>query len=354
MIDTPSDGKGTYLYRSVDGTGTVSFQSVQLRWNYGVDGLTADEPDVEVQVIGIEMVYVSQGVFAAGSGGTETQAFTLTTINMADATVSPFRHGIAGRRGGGLPDYRNGIEIQTPGVASTMPAVYANDFTDDGGYDQNDDGQDIACNFLNWADGAAYADWAGLRPMTELEYVKASRGTRSPVVNEYAWSTTNLHASAYTITNKGLANATVNAGSGTGNASYDVTDGLIDGPLQVGIFAASPSSRFAASPPSRQEAGATFYGVMEMSGNLWERPVTIGNATGRAFTGTHGDGVLTSSGEADAGTWPPGATAVGAGSRGGAWSHASTFLRVSDRVRAANTIETRSRAGGFRAVRSAP
>ena len=107
MIDTPSDGKGTYLYRSVDGTGTVSFQSVQLRWNYGVDGLTADEPDVEVQVIGIEMVYVPQGVFAAGSGGTETQAFTLTTINMADATVSPFRHGIAGRRGGGLPDRTN-------------------------------------------------------------------------------------------------------------------------------------------------------------------------------------------------------------------------------------------------------
>ena len=101
------------------------------------------------------------------------------------------------------PTYRNGIEIQTPGVASTMPAVYANDFTDDGGYDQNDDGQDIACNFLNWADGAAYADWAGLRPMTELEYVKASRGTRSPVVNEYAWSTTNLHASAYTSPTRG-------------------------------------------------------------------------------------------------------------------------------------------------------
>ena len=43
MIDTPSDGKGTYLYRSVDGTGTVSFQSVQLRWK-----LTVNEEGIEL------------------------------------------------------------------------------------------------------------------------------------------------------------------------------------------------------------------------------------------------------------------------------------------------------------------
>ena len=126
------------------------------------------------------------------------------------------------------------------------------------------------------------------------------------------------------------------------------TDGSINGPLRVGIFAASIGT------PTREEAGATFYGVMEMSGNLFERPVTIGNATGRLFTGTHGDGVLTSSGEADAGTWPPGATAVGAGFRGGAWSHASTFLRVSDRFLAASSDSDRVFNRGFRVVRSAP
>ncbi len=405
-IDTPSDGKGVFIRRTDNGTGTVTLMSVQLRWNYGVDGLP-DNAQVEVQVIGIEMVYVPQGAFAAGSGGTESNAFTLTTINTAVATVVPTGSSgsLGGAEGGhptdetppdnaswpngfaafyiqkyeisqeqytaflnlltydqqatrtesapnsaaGIPalsaSNRNGIEIQTPGVASTTPAVYANDFTDDGVYDQNDDGQDIACNFLKWEDGAAYADWAGLRPMTELEYEKASRGTFLPVADEYAWGNTSIHATIYTITNDGGANATVDAGSSTGNASYTTTNGLIDGPLRVGIFAASFGT------PARQEAGATFYGVMEMSGNLWERPVTIDNTTGRAFTGTHGDGVLTSSGEADVSTWPPGA--IGTGLRGGAWDFGSSGLRVSDRILAATALLPRTNDGGFRAVRSA-
>ena len=210
---------------------------------------------------------------------------------------------------------------------------------------------DRACNWISWADGAAYADWSGLRPMTELEYEKASRGTLAPVADEYAWGTTNRHASAYSISTDGTPDATVsNPGSGTGNASYNVTDGLINGPLRVGIFAAS----FAPSSPSRQEAGATFYGVMEMSGNLKERPVTIGNSKGREFTGTHGDGVLTSSGEANVVTRPPGATALGIGLRGGARDNAPSLLRVSNRSNAAFTVAPRFSGYGFRAVRSAP
>ena len=47
---------------------------------------------------------------------------------------------------------------------------------------------DRACHRLSWADGAAYADWSGLRPMTELEYEKASRGTSFPLADEFAWA----------------------------------------------------------------------------------------------------------------------------------------------------------------------
>ena len=31
-------------------------------------------------------------------------------------------------------------------------------------------------NWISWDDGLAFADWAGLRPMTELEFTKAARG----------------------------------------------------------------------------------------------------------------------------------------------------------------------------------
>ncbi|MCA9687834.1 MAG: SUMF1/EgtB/PvdO family nonheme iron enzyme, partial [Myxococcales bacterium] len=49
-----------------------------------------------------------------------------------------------------------------------------------------------ACNFLAWADGAAWACWAGLRPLSELEYEKACRGPLPALADEYAWGTTSL------------------------------------------------------------------------------------------------------------------------------------------------------------------
>ena len=48
------------------------------------------------------------------------------------------------------------------------------------------------CNFLSWQDGYAYAGWAGLRPMTELEFEKACRGPLNPVPHEHAWGSTEM------------------------------------------------------------------------------------------------------------------------------------------------------------------
>ena len=41
------------------------------------------------------------------------------------------------------------------------------------------------CNFISWLDGLSYADWAGLRPMTELEFEKSCRGSEKAVYREY-------------------------------------------------------------------------------------------------------------------------------------------------------------------------
>ncbi len=390
-ITPSSDGKGAFVYRGADGSGTFSPGGVQLRWNYGADGV-ADNASVSLKVFAIEMVYVPTGSFTAGGVGTEAAKFIKTTINTADATqpggyptgetapgnsnwpngfnafycmkyevtqeqyvdfLNTLTYTQQAARTEVSPDkaagtkamttgstYRSGIEVQTPGSATTAAAVYGCDLTDDGTYNASDDGQGVACNWLSWADGAAYTDWAALRPMTELEYEKACRGTLDAVANEYAWGSTAI-SKATGITNGGTGNET----AGNSGANCVFYDANMQGPMRAGSFATAVSGRV--------EAGATYYGVMEMSGNLWERCVTVGNSDGRSFTGTHGDGVLDSTGNADATGWP-GSGASGAGFRGGAWSHDAAYARVADRGSAAFTPSGRFRYHGFRAVRLDP
>jgi len=248
-------------------------------------------------------------------------------------------------------DNRNGIDCLDPGFSLTIPAVFACNLEDDGYFNNPDDGQNIACNYLSWIDGAAYADWAGLRPMTELEFEKACRGNQTPVANEYAWGTANIALQPYTLINSGAANEDIAENyaqhADVGNASHDETN-RIDGPLRVGIFAGNVWN----TTNQRVRSGAGFYGNMELSGNVLERAVTIGNATGRGFTGTLGDGSLTAFGEATNSDWPF-LSNTGWCNRGGDWDH-SDMVRVSDRDLNVGGARLRSPSFGFRCVRPAP
>ncbi|MBK8338911.1 MAG: hypothetical protein IPK99_02365 [Flavobacteriales bacterium] len=116
----------------------------------------------------------------------------------------------------------------------------------------------------------------------------------------------------------------------------------------MGIFAANGSNS------GRVTAGATYYGIMEMGGNLWERVVTIGLPEGRVYTGTHGNGILAATGDPNATTWPLATTAEGAGSRGGDYTFSALSLRTSDRVQGGNVDDTRQEYRGGRGVRQAP
>jgi formylglycine-generating enzyme required for sulfatase activity len=422
---TTNPALGAFVYRSGPGSGTFSAAAMQLRWNYGANGV-ADNSSVDIQVFAIEMVYVPQGAFAAGSGGAETSRFALTTINTSNATLPTT--GIIGSLGGqagGYPryetapanatwpngfsafycmkyeisqqqyvdflntltraqqnsrtgtslaagttsvtnryvmsntssiSYRNGIRCDAT-IHTSDPITFYCDLSGNGTGGEAGDGQWIACNFLSWMDGAAYSDWAGLRPMTELEFEKACRGTIAPVANEYAWGNTSATA-ATGISNGGLATETPSNSGANAACNYSFTGG----PLRVGAFATGSSSR--------AQAGASYWGIMEMSGNLWERSVTIGNIAGRSYKGIHGNGALNSAGAADEDHWPgingntsnttangtySGTTGVthaaGSGSRGGNWVNDATYIRVSARHDAAFTSIDRPYVSGFRAVR---
>jgi formylglycine-generating enzyme required for sulfatase activity len=330
---------------------------------------------VDIKVFAIEMVYVPTGAYAAGSGGSEASAFTLTTISTGTATTVPSGSGALGGAAGGYPtnqtvpanaSWPNGYnafycmkyEISQQQYVDflntlTQTQATARKYTMTGNdYRYAISGSVVgsyttaspylACNYVSWANLASYLDWSGLRPMTELEYEKACRGTLAPVPNEYAWGSTSITQITAVVNSEAYNEVSNTAGANCsyGNATY------IQGPMRVGAFSTSSST-------SRLLSGATYYGIMEMSGGVYERTVTVGHSTGRAFTGTHGNGGLNSNGDADASSWPA-TDAVGAGFRGGNWYEGSIMLRVSDRNYAATVMNFPDFNYGGRGVRTVP
>jgi hypothetical protein len=367
-IVVPTDKKGAFLQRTSNGSGSVSTTSIQFVWDWGADGLSTSST-ARVKVFCLEMVYIPQGAFYAGSGGTGTGEFTSTQITTANASASggyptgqtaPNASWPNGYNAfyimkyelsqGAWVDFFNTLtatqkttrDITSATGKNSDGTVYRNTVSWTTGDASAGANQYVACNHLSWQDVVAFADWAGLRPMTELEYEKASRGTASAVADEYAWGSTTI-TQVTGITNGGASNETA-SNSGNGLCVYG-NHASVQGPMRSG-FAATATT-------TRSQAGASYYGVMELSGNLWERPVTIGNATGRAFTGTAGDGALDANGDANVSNWPA-TDAVGSGCRGGYWGSGATYARVSDRVNAAITYTGRRSSYGARCARTSP
>ncbi|MBL7728882.1 MAG: SUMF1/EgtB/PvdO family nonheme iron enzyme, partial [Dinghuibacter sp.] len=317
-IRTPPDGKGVFVYRNAPGSGNTSFANIQLRWNYGADGVN-DNDLTDVSVSAIEMVYVPQGAFWLGDGsniplhgqfengvsGLPVQITSENALTLGGGAPGSIgnnnRTGMANNGLSSLPPFS--IDDFNDVLAQTLPAAFPKGFNafycmkyeitqgqytdflnklspaqfasryDAFNYNSNHGGftqtrynitgthpnmttitPELPAVYVEWYDAAAYADWAALRPITEMEFEKACRGTAAPVSGEYAWGTATINTNSYfPILNAGQTNEAAGGGYSTtvGNAWYDQTRAF-DAAVRVGIFAAHPSNT------NRVTAGATY------------------------------------------------------------------------------------------------
>jgi hypothetical protein len=405
---------GVFLYRDTISWGTIEFNKVSLRWNYKEFGIT-NEDTLDLRLFAIEMVYIPEGVYSFGDGAgpavtdvrnryvslynsngnlidgpcsqlqnipIESEDVSLrfrgtaipaayprgfkgiycmkheisqhayvdflntltipqqTTRTWSAPTAAMNTFAVGPNAGTTATTFRNFIRIRIPAsVALNTPAMYGHSVS--GGttsWDRDSNGGNIACNFLNIFDGLAYADWAGLRPMTEMEFEKICRGPIAHFTGEYAWGARFPDNARLMIHNNTGREFAFGNFQPIGGAPYYV--------MRVGAFARSQSTR--------EESGAAYYGVMNMSDNVWERVISLKD--GLDFNGQHGDGELDENGYANTPTWPMLTNFKGWGTRGNQTSnrtHAETLAPETTNTAAALRAAALS-AYGFRAVRTAP
>ncbi|MCH2045648.1 MAG: hypothetical protein MK212_16145 [Saprospiraceae bacterium] len=377
--DVGTNAKGVFLRRSTDGVGNITNVSVALRMVDLVPG------EYDFKIFGIEMVNIPEGSFDLGDGNASTGSFKNGNTSNP-LTITSEGALSAGTSAGYL--YTSSSSYRPVNLPANYPKGFAEvycmkyeisqgqyvDFTNSLNSDQGAvrhfastaarhsvtgswpvavaSAPHRAKNYLAWGDLLAYLDWSALRPMTELEYEKICRGPAPVVAGGYAWGT-NTITDANTITNDGTATESVSnvVTPGSGLANYN--NNTVLGPLRCG-FAAKVAT-------TRLEAGATYYGVMEMSGNLWEQTITTRNTAGSGFTGALGDGELSLSpsvGFANVTSWPnqqsslSSSTSVsGRAFRGGGATNTFGYLRLSDRTSVNSADGRRNYTYGGRGVR---
>lgn len=183
--------------------------------------------------------------------------------------------------------YGNGIKCDTE--IGTGNITFYCDWNDNGIPFENGDGEGRSCNFLSTYDWMAYLDWSGLRPISFLELEKASRGPLQPVPGEKCWGST-LWTTPGDLINEGTSaeawlNSQVDGGIG---------DSFGIGPIRVGANAPGFNG-------DRERAGAGYYGVIDLGNNMADFYIH------HEFVGyeeIHGDGILSSTGEANVVSWP--------------------------------------------------
>ncbi|MFZ4397043.1 MAG: hypothetical protein ACOYOU_15620, partial [Kiritimatiellia bacterium] len=320
LSDDGTKGIGVFIYRDAVGQGANEFKGIKLRWQNGVD--QADGATAEFSIHAIPMVYVPDGAFRSkspfiytvtsdGSWSPNAVVCPLTTIDTPD-TTKPSGHVNSStnyvREG---PDWPNGYGAFYCMKYSLSQGVYARFLTEaapdpitatyngEYGYGLHNayrryapglyglcgytirysagemryeaDVPERPANFLSDADIHSFTAWAGLRPMTCLEYEKACRGPRAVARDEDVWAPGACAPAA----------------------------GLAQFVSSIGGYQTPTTGRLA-------WPGLSYWGIRDLSqsGAVIEWPAVV-KEDGRGFTGNHGTGtpdppggwVFTSGGE---------------------------------------------------------
>ncbi|WP_422104067.1 formylglycine-generating enzyme family protein [Winogradskyella sp.] len=376
-IEVSSEGTGFFIYPPKGLRGPVNYK-LQIR---------IDTEDKEVgwnklkglSVYGIEMVYIPQGAFILGSpdeaaikraafykSDSEGQAKGLIKIDSEDQIeVAPKDNALYywsenalynGDQQGPIPSEfpkgYNAFYIMKYELTQGQYADFLNTLPDSWTYKRSPiggksyynnrggirlvDGVYVAdnphrpLNYASFTDALAFTDWAALRPITELEYEKAARGPSKPIDAEFVWGTN----------------------------TYDDLERYVNEDSEL-VFANGYEESML-NDSNRASFGASYYWVMDLSGSLWEKVITIGNPIGRTFKGSHGDGKL-SFGNATNEDWPQSDDELGGfGYRGGGYYEIGTGYSdfnphspIGYRYYGAWSGGPNSIAYGFRAGRSA-
>jgi formylglycine-generating enzyme required for sulfatase activity len=304
----PEDATGVFIYPNSTYRGDVSWR-IQVEIDLPKVKNLSNEGLKFVQAHAIEMVEIPQGAFYAGDSDTATQRTTAAFFDYTTKKhfkIESENEITVGTEKGNL-FYQNNNEIEYRGDAKgVIPSAFPKGFKAfycmkyelteglytaflnsisyyyttnranfGGRFYQKQRGSihldneiykttapNRPASFLSFEDQAAFADWASLRPMTELEYEKAARGTAQPLPNDYPWGTQTRDKLSRFYNEKG--------------------DLVLQLPLDEKDLNDSNLAVF----------GASYYWVMDLNKSLWERCITVGNENGRKFKGTHGDGDL--------------------------------------------------------------
>lgn len=354
--DAGAFNNGVMVRRSDIGIGNISNQTISLKIVGSALGATLNAgTEYDIKVIGIEMVQVLSGQFQAGDG-----VSSYTIYNPAVGSGTPMS--IASEAGvtvaspewyyqvalpakfpkgysefycmkyevthGQYCDFLNTISGAAAVARYYSSSSYMHDLLYSSVYYSNNG--DRALNYMSVQDLFAYLDWAALRPMTELEYEKSCRGPLGGSQDYAFGSTSYVEAVNVTGANAGVevctdVDANLNCSGGSSYIYGGAFGSGTQGPVGAGIFARDATT-------TRVATGASYWGAMELSGNVRETTIRISRSQDTnpsLYTGVWGDGILDVTGLYNASLWP--ATGTYYSPRGGDFANGNTHSRVSDR-----------------------